>query len=358
MHATPNNTGSSAMTLPSMPFPLMRLPGEMRNQIYREYFNSVTENNSIGINDINKSPHKLQPCLNILHASREVRSEAVSIFYKEYIGTPSGEPKSLSVPVKNPYHWEITGSSQTAQVQRLADFCTSLAEHKTTDINVAVRIEGASPREAVSPRFADVLTKYMVCSLGGVGKKSSRVRVDSIWQRVKAEIIGTNQDMAVLIMTRTFQKGEFEMVYHYDRLSNWEFITLVGPLAKIDWRGFLAVGFPAPMEALELRGEVALRFAKGSEVEYGVQTAQDSWQMNLPGLMGWWTSVAGPPRRVRIWCTEVSMFMSACERSDGKLEMEETLVLPGKPRRNSTPGHGSRGLRASRSRQGSFPRQY
>jgi hypothetical protein len=356
MHVTPKNIGNSAMTLPFMPFPLMRLPGELRNQIYREYLNSVTENNSKGTNDINKSPHKLQLCLNILHANREVRAEAVSIFYKEYVGTPSGQSRSFSIPAELPYHWEITGNSQTAQIQRLAHFCTSLAEHKTTDVNIALRIEGASPREAVSPRFADVLTNYMVCSLGGDGKQGSRVRVDSIWQRVKAEVLGTNEVMATLIMTRTLQKGEFELVYHYDRVSNWEFITLVGPLAKIDWRGFLEVGFPAPMEALELHGEVAMWFAKGSEADYGVKTAGDSWQSTLPGLMGYWTSLPGPPRRVRIWCTEVSMFMSACERSDGKLEMEETFVLPGKPRRNSTPGHGSRGLRAPRSRQVWIPR--
>jgi hypothetical protein len=356
MHATTKNTGSRAMTLPYMPFPLMRLPGELRNMIYREYFNTVTENNSKGTNDLNKSPHKLQPCLNILHANREVRSETSSIFYKEYVAGASGIPRSFSIPDKIPFHWEITGNSQTAQIQRLAHFCTSLAEHKATDINIALRIEGGSPQEAISPRFADALTNYMVCSLGGIGKQGSRVRVDSLWQRVKAEILGTNEVMATLIMTRTFQKGEFELVYHYDRVANWEFVTLVGPLAKIDWRGLLAVGLPAPMEALELHGEVAMWFAEGSEVKYGVKTHGDSWQSALLGLMGHWTSLPGPPRRLRVWCTEASMFMSARERSDGKLEVEETFILPGKSRRNSTPGHGSRGLRASRSRQVSFPR--
>lgn len=32
-------------------------------------------------------------CLNILHANREVRSEATSIFYEEYINKPSGQPQ-------------------------------------------------------------------------------------------------------------------------------------------------------------------------------------------------------------------------------------------------------------------------
>jgi hypothetical protein len=91
-------------------------------------------------------------------------------------------------------------------------------------------------------------------------------------------------------------------------------------------------------------------------VKHGVKTHGDSWQSAMLGLMGYWTSLPGPPRRLRVWCTEASMFMSVCERSDGKLEMEETFVAPGKPRRNSTPGYERRGLRASRSRQVSFPR--
>lgn len=108
MQTTTDNTGSSVMTLPYMPFPLMRLPGELRSKIHREYFNSVstqaTENSNNDINDItdiddsNKSLHTFQPCLNILHANREVRSEAASIFYEEYVNKPSGQPSSLSVP--------------------------------------------------------------------------------------------------------------------------------------------------------------------------------------------------------------------------------------------------------------------
>lgn len=107
MQATTNATDSSVMTPPSMPFRLMDLPGELRNMIYYEYFNSfsteATENtnDTNAIDDSNKSLHALQPFLNILHANREVRSEAASIFYEEYINKPSGQSSSHQYPRKS-----------------------------------------------------------------------------------------------------------------------------------------------------------------------------------------------------------------------------------------------------------------
>jgi hypothetical protein len=94
MQATTNTTGSHVSTPPPTPFPLMRLPGELRNAIYREYFNSVS---SQDLENRNDRLHALQPSLEILHTNRQLRSEAGSIFYDEYVGDPGGM-RSFSIP--------------------------------------------------------------------------------------------------------------------------------------------------------------------------------------------------------------------------------------------------------------------
>lgn len=202
----------------------------------------------------------------------------------------------------------------------MAAFCTSLAEHNATDVNIALQLEGTNPRDAIPPRLVEVLTKYMVFSLGGKegkeGKEDSKVRVSSNWQRLKAKIFGRRPGgIGYLLLTRRFKGAAFEMVYYYDRATDREDLTLVGPLAKIDCRSFPGVGLPAPMEALEARGEVMVWFAEGSECEYGKQTASDSFR--TPGLLRWWMSAAGPPRRMRIWQALSQKDMSVHVRTVG-----------------------------------------
>lgn len=196
----------------------------------------------------------------------------------------------------------------------------------------------------------------MVLALGGggkEGKRGSKVRVSSNWQRLKAEIFGTSPvAKGYLLLTTRFQgKVPFEIVYTYDRETGRENLTLVGPLAKIDWREFLAIGLPAPMEALELRGEVTVWFVEGLECEYGKRSKCDS--ARSPGSLKWWKSAEGLPRRVRIWGVVVKKDMSVHVGEDGGLEMEETHVLPGRGRRHSNP---SPELPRWRSRQGSAVR--
>lgn len=101
-------------------FPLFRLPGELRNKIYREYFNSVGTWDTARTND---RLHSLQPCLNIMHASHQLRSETASIFYQEYAGAPGGKLNTLTIPASNHYTWEITGNSKKSQLRRRQTRC-------------------------------------------------------------------------------------------------------------------------------------------------------------------------------------------------------------------------------------------
>ena len=84
------------------------------------------------------------------------------------------------------------------------------------------------------------------------------------------------------------------MIYHYSRSNDQEHFTLVGPLAKIDWRGFLGFEFLGPMDVLELRGEVAVWFAKNMNLEHGEQKDAEL-EYDQPDAHG---RVCGPGRRV------------------------------------------------------------
>jgi hypothetical protein len=189
-----------------MPFPLIRLPGELRNHIYREYFNLTSTWDSERTND---RLHALQPCLNILHANRKLRSEAASIFYEEYVGDPGGNPNPPSVPDEILNQWEITGNSKKAQPRRLTDFCQSLVEHKTTDVNIAIKFDVSNPaeEEVISPGFVETLTNFMVFVIGDNTEEGRGVRVHSSWQRTRAEVLGTDHGESSLLLTRTFQGG-------------------------------------------------------------------------------------------------------------------------------------------------------
>ena len=355
--STTGTTDSKTTPKPPSPFPLTRLPGELRNTIYREYFNSV---NTWDKGRTNDRLHAVQPCLNILHTSRQVRSEAASIFYEEYVGNPGGQPNSLTVPPATRYHWEITGNSKKAQIRRMAIFCQSLAENKTLDVNVALRFDVSSLSEPLSPRFAETLTRFMVLKLGNgtTTAEGGRVRVHSQWQRVRAEILaapGVGRSWLVLTRKLTFQGAVFEIVYHYDRTSDREHFTLVGPLARIDWRDIRDFVFRRPMEKLALRGEVAVWFTKGSERgQVGVEKQYcDSWQ--TPSFFGWWTGVAGPPRRVRVWNCARQVYLSVHRCADGELEMDEVVIFTAKPRRDSAPGDRKRELWVEVSSRSAMP---
>jgi hypothetical protein len=387
MQAPESTATGSVTTQPPMPFPLMRLPGELRNMIYREYFNTVSRTQDVSSTQDHEDPEDeysntvsstqdasstrdasgtqdpedpentedrkdtldaLQPCLNILHANRQLRSEAASIFYQEYAGNAGG----ISVqPIGgSDYRWNIIGTSKEAQLQRLALFCQSLAEHGASDVNLVLRfddIEG--PQKAVTPRFVEFLTNYMVGFLCG-GRQDSPVRVSSNWQRLKCEVLGTTRHcMASLSLLRSIEDGVIDMMYYYDRSTNRENFTLAGPLAKIDWSRLHEFRFPGPMEALELRGEVVIWFAEGSESRYiSERTVCDSWEE--PDLLSWWTNVGGPRRRARLWNNDVHAWRSLYVDSDGKAVMDDLFVLPGPRRRNSIHGYESRGSPASRSR--------
>jgi hypothetical protein len=338
MQATTNNTGSSAMSPPSMPLPLMRLPGELRNQIYREYFNSVITQ---GTEDL----HELQSCLNILHVNREVRSEAGSIFYEEYVRDPNGP----FAPAYSHQRWEITASSKKSQVQRMSAFCRSLVEYKVTDANIALQFEKPGLSGPISPRFVEALTSDMIFQLGDGTENSPRTAVHSKWERHSVNIPGTAHRMSILLLTRTF--AEFTMIYHYSRSNDQEHFTLVGPLAKIDWRGFLGFEFLGPMDVLELRGEVAIWFAKNMNLEHGEQTYQDSWQM--PGMVNLWATSGGSGHRTRSWSTISQMLMAVYVAPDGVFEMAKTFTLTGPKRRNST--HGDKPVRCLHHARGSAP---
>lgn len=114
----------------------------------------------------------------------------------------------------------------------------------------------------------------------------------------------------------------------------------MGPLAKVDWSGFLRVEFLGPMELLELRGEVAAWFAKGFESEYNEHEYDER--------------AGGNNSRIRCWASYSLIDMSVFVAADGTPEKGVTTIWNGPQRRNSFHNGESLELPASLKRKRSI----
>jgi hypothetical protein len=112
---------TDATTITSSPF--LKLPGEIRNRIYRFYFEDFDEQMSCRF-AYNKS--KMSPnFLALLHTNRMVRSEAGSIFYKEVAPF-----HSFTCPTDQPI--------EAVMLTRIRDVC-SLVSIRDTHMHISIR---------------------------------------------------------------------------------------------------------------------------------------------------------------------------------------------------------------------------
>lgn len=128
--------GDSSATDSDALFPFMKLPAELRQNVYDCYFEGLKDINDgehfkhpdEGLGCLVKSSmsllHKtfristLRPYFNLLHANSNIRSEAASIFYKEHV--LNAELRLIiCCPMKN------------HTLGRLRAFCTSIAAYNT-----------------------------------------------------------------------------------------------------------------------------------------------------------------------------------------------------------------------------------
>jgi hypothetical protein len=103
--------------------PFLNLPGELRNRIYRLYFEDFEEQMSrrFAYNKSEMSPQFLA----LMHTNREVRSEAGSIFYKEFAPV-----HSFSCPTDQPI--------EAVVLTRIRDVC-SLISIRDEQMRISIR---------------------------------------------------------------------------------------------------------------------------------------------------------------------------------------------------------------------------
>lgn len=63
----------------------MSLPGELRNAIYHQYFEDIFESQGLKANAICMRVGSLKPALSILRTSHDIRTEASSIFWIDFV---------------------------------------------------------------------------------------------------------------------------------------------------------------------------------------------------------------------------------------------------------------------------------
>lgn len=103
--------------------PFLKLPGELRNRIYRFYFEDFEEQMSrrFPYSESNMSPNFLA----IMHTNRMVRSEAASVFYKEIVPF-----HSFTCPTDQPI--------EAVMLTRIRDVC-SLISIRDAHVSISIR---------------------------------------------------------------------------------------------------------------------------------------------------------------------------------------------------------------------------
>lgn len=246
--------GDSATTIKDAPLPFMKLPPELRQNVYDYYFESLKDIHSTKhLTHAEKLPDQeedgtsvlqqnvfriaiLRQYLSLLHTSSLIRCEAAPIIYKDHV-LDTKRRLIVRCPAKS------------RMLDRLRAFCSSIATYninaKFTIFFAAGLIDDRNHSECVlysqQCQFYELverLLKHMVRKLkvdihvaahckveryadGGGRSSFSIAKSHAEFLRVAPQISGFD----IAYTTRTSSQGEHQLASLFVR----------GPLAKIDW---------------------------------------------------------------------------------------------------------------------------
>lgn len=216
------------------------LPGELKNRIYRAYFEDFRQQKESNV-DIKKTA---PPYLNLLHTDRMIRSEASSIFLKEHLCSDSFF-RSMDI--------------EGAMKSRIESICALVAIH---DIHLPISI---TVREILTEQ--DLFLREIVPFARGY----SIVRRDFVDKLVQFIAGETHESFVCNASSNKSEEGRHHAPSHdktsgskvhvnyryrvehgksydvsqkrYAQLRPWavnssDFLRVVGPLAELDWRRF------------------------------------------------------------------------------------------------------------------------
>lgn len=223
---SPNQPASTIATSTSAPdpvhaefdgatFSLMRLPPEIRLEIYRHYFSDF--------HGSKRSTRTIwsKKSLSLLQTSSQVRREAAPIFYEECIGNQTfDKAHSWVLITSDPLHW----------VSRLKAMSKMLAQQNPQAEVVIRLLHGIS-----SPNRPHLKTDTVLKGLRLANTICDYLRLlESSDRRLTHTEAKGGQPQPVGFAATI---GDFVVAYSYSPTRKEERLSLRGPLARFDWSG-------------------------------------------------------------------------------------------------------------------------
>jgi hypothetical protein len=218
------------------PSSFMKLPAELRLDIYHYYFSDLRSPNNNNRTVWSKTEAEYLP---LLQTSSQVRREAASIFYEEYIGNQKSEKA---------HSWVLSTGNQKEWLSRLKAMSQVLAQ-QGPDVEVSVRLtHHVSTSESKlsflalrrrlglgrktpfgALQLANILCDYLA---RGLPNSSPRTRLhELINETVKTGWLPRCCFTEVI--------DGFLIAYNYSPTQREERLNLKGPLGKVDWSGLV-----------------------------------------------------------------------------------------------------------------------
>jgi hypothetical protein len=221
-------------TAPADPiiFPWARLSGELRNQIYRAYFDIFQEEKKNEVNFVAPGPifmslQQMAPMfLNLLQADRKIRSEAAPIFYEEY----------LPFDCFNPSIWLGSSSTLLWRIQALSSLVALRDVHMrvsilyltdtgdSEDFRVGIWIARYISRVKGQPILTD---QSYTCACG---EECGGWAFDRTWCWYCNDHCTYERRIGDNFLVR--YQGDYST-------SSGKALFIEGPLAELDWSGFV-----------------------------------------------------------------------------------------------------------------------
>lgn len=216
MVLTGSVTSNNPVTSTNAPFPLMKLPPELRMNIYRQYF-SATPRISV-----KSRITTLGSVFCLLHANSQVRLETAPIFYNELLGSADSiAPRCWGLDTRD--------GRGSKLVKRLNAITQSVAVYGT-DIELAFACEVSGDcKIELECQFVDDLLEHIGAQIPGFVHRSPTKELNyKQWRDLKPPFNFIDASSG------------FSTTYRIRALSKWvyyERFILKGPLAKVDWTG-------------------------------------------------------------------------------------------------------------------------
>ena len=192
----------------------MSLPGELRNAIYRCYFEAIFESHGLEANATCRHVESLKAVLPVLRTSRAIRAEASSIFWIEYVTR---------------CHWSF--GARHDDDGRMASFCEA-ARRYTSAVDITFQ-----KRHLDTTSMSTNVVWLVLQSILDLATD------DKALQRLCEEWEAEHKDQQGFVWTKSvaFRSRDNAMIIKYTyQPGECSWVQFRGTLAMIEWKDIFA----------------------------------------------------------------------------------------------------------------------